>query len=71
MARSPVSNVDTARWDRTVTRTLDEAIGLQFSYSHSSPSQLGDRKDHFERDVSWPEQLAWSQRHAERPSLRT
>lgn len=26
-------------------------IGLQFSYSYSSPAQLGDRKDAFERDV--------------------
>ncbi|MEU1516255.1 class I SAM-dependent methyltransferase [Streptomyces sp. NPDC005811] len=51
LARSPFSNVETARWDRTVTRTLDEVIGLQFSYSYSSPAQLGDQKDAFERDV--------------------
>ncbi|GHE10965.1 hypothetical protein [Streptomyces alanosinicus] len=38
LARSPFSNVETARWDRTVTRTLDEVIGLQFSYSYSSPA---------------------------------
>jgi hypothetical protein len=41
LARSPFSNVETARWDRTVTRTLDEVIGLQFSYSYSSSAQLG------------------------------
>ncbi|AVH55591.1 MULTISPECIES: class I SAM-dependent methyltransferase [Streptomyces] len=51
LARSPFSNVETARWDRTVTRTLDEVIGLQFSYSYSSPAQLGDHKDAFERDL--------------------
>lgn len=51
LARSPFSNVETARWDRTVTRTLDEVIGLQFSYSYSSPAQIGDHKDAFERDL--------------------
>ncbi len=51
LARSPFSNVETARWDRTVTRTLDEVIGLQFSYSYSSPAQLGDDKDAFEHDL--------------------
>ncbi|WP_344396507.1 hypothetical protein [Streptomyces vastus] len=30
---------------------LDEVLGLQFSYSYSSPAQLGDQKDAFERDV--------------------
>ncbi|MDH2390131.1 hypothetical protein QCN29_15290 [Streptomyces sp. HNM0663] len=51
LARSPFSNVETARWDRIVTRTLDEVIGLQFSYSYSSLAQLGDDKDDFERDL--------------------
>ncbi|MEU8550967.1 class I SAM-dependent methyltransferase [Streptomyces roseoverticillatus] len=51
LARSPFSNVETSRWDRTLTRTLDEVIGLQFSYSYSSPAQLGDHKDAFERDL--------------------
>ncbi|MEV5778047.1 class I SAM-dependent methyltransferase [Streptomyces antimycoticus] len=51
LARSPFSTVETAHWDRTVTRTLDEVVGLQFSYSYSSPAQLGDRKDAFERDL--------------------
>jgi ubiquinone/menaquinone biosynthesis C-methylase UbiE len=50
-ARSPFSAIDTARWDRTVTYTLDEVIGLQFSYSYSSPAQLGDRKDAFEQEL--------------------
>ncbi|MER6524522.1 class I SAM-dependent methyltransferase [Streptomyces sp. NPDC001508] len=51
LARSPFYNVETASWDRTVTRTLDEVIGLQFSYSYSSPAQLGAQKDGFERDL--------------------
>ncbi|MEV5507874.1 class I SAM-dependent methyltransferase [Streptomyces orinoci] len=51
LARSPFANVETIRWDRTLTRTLDEVIGLQFSYSYSSPAQLGAHKDAFERDL--------------------
>ncbi|MFK0179627.1 class I SAM-dependent methyltransferase [Streptomyces xanthochromogenes] len=51
LARSPFSQIDTARWDHTLTRTLDEVIGLQFSYSYSSTVQLGDYKDAFERDL--------------------
>ncbi|MFV2216373.1 class I SAM-dependent methyltransferase [Actinomadura sp. LOL_016] len=51
LARSPFSDIDTISWDRTLTRTLDEVIGLQFSYSYSSPAQLGDRKDAFEHDL--------------------
>ncbi|MEU9737199.1 class I SAM-dependent methyltransferase [Streptomyces sp. NPDC048002] len=51
LARSPFSNVDAARWDRTVTRTLDDVIDLQFSYSYSSPAQLGSQKDAFEHDL--------------------
>ncbi|MFC4466885.1 hypothetical protein ACFPH6_20535 [Streptomyces xiangluensis] len=46
-----LTNIDTARWDRTITSTLDEVVGLQFSYSYSSPAQLGDQKDAFERDM--------------------
>lgn len=51
LARSPFPNIDTACWDRTITRTLDEVVGLQFSYSYSSPAQLADDKDAFERDL--------------------
>lgn len=51
LARSPFSHVETARWDRTLTRTLDEVVGLQFSYSYSSPAQLGPDKDAFEADL--------------------
>ncbi|WP_224275013.1 hypothetical protein [Streptomyces sp. LS1784] len=51
VARSPFATIEIARWDRTLTRTLDEVVGLQFSYSYSSPAQLGDQKDAFERDL--------------------
>src|SRR5450759_5199406 len=36
---------------RSNSRTLDEVVGLQYSYSYSSPAQLGDRKDAFNRDL--------------------
>jgi SAM-dependent methyltransferase len=51
LARSPFSRTEVARWDRTITRTLDQVVGLQFSYSYSSPAQLGDNVDDFERDL--------------------
>ncbi|MEV4744683.1 class I SAM-dependent methyltransferase [Streptomyces sp. NPDC049555] len=50
LARSPFSRIEVAHWDRTVTRDLDSVIGLQFSYSYSSPDQLGDNKDAFEEE---------------------
>lgn len=51
LARSPFSQVDTARWDHTLTRTVDEVIGWTFSLSYSSPAQLGAKKDPFEQDL--------------------
>ena len=51
LARSPFSEVETARWDRTLVRNIDEVIGWVFSLSYSSPAQLGDQKDAFERDL--------------------
>ncbi|GAA2266726.1 class I SAM-dependent methyltransferase [Kitasatospora cystarginea] len=51
LARSPFSRIESAYWDRTITRTLDEVVGLQFSYSFSSPAQLGDKKPAFENDL--------------------
>ncbi|MFJ2744809.1 class I SAM-dependent methyltransferase [Streptomyces sp. NPDC087440] len=51
LARSPFSHIEVATWDHTITRDLDSVIGLQFSYSYSSPAQLGDQKDAFERDL--------------------
>ncbi|MER6099140.1 methyltransferase domain-containing protein [Streptomyces sp. NPDC001728] len=51
LARSPFSQVETARWDHTMARTVDEVIGWVFSLSYSSPAQLGEKKDAFERDL--------------------
>ncbi|MFJ8475732.1 class I SAM-dependent methyltransferase [Kitasatospora sp. NPDC094011] len=51
VARSPFSSIETARWDRILSRSLDEVVGLQFSYSYSSAAQLGPDKDAFERDL--------------------
>jgi hypothetical protein len=51
VARSPFAKIEVARWDRILTRSLDEVVGLQFSYSYSSPAQLGDQKDAFEHDL--------------------
>jgi ubiquinone/menaquinone biosynthesis C-methylase UbiE len=51
LARSPFGQIEVVRWDRTVTRTLDEVVGLQFSYSYSSPAQLGPDRSAFEADV--------------------
>ncbi|WP_067479470.1 class I SAM-dependent methyltransferase [Actinomadura hibisca] len=51
LARSAFSHLETVCWDRTVTYTLDQLIGLQFSYSYSSPAQLGPAKDAFKTDL--------------------
>lgn len=51
VARSPFANVEIQVWDRMVSRTLNEVIGLQFSYSYSSPAQLGSDKEAFEADL--------------------
>jgi SAM-dependent methyltransferase len=48
LARSAFSRIETARWDQTFTRTLDELIGLQYSFSYSSPAVLGTRQAAFE-----------------------
>ncbi|MER7750810.1 class I SAM-dependent methyltransferase [Kitasatospora sp. NPDC097643] len=51
LARSPFSRIETAHWDRTITRTADEVAGLQLSYSYSSPRQLGPDTKAFVNDV--------------------
>ncbi|MDT0468483.1 class I SAM-dependent methyltransferase [Streptomyces gibsoniae] len=51
LERSVFSRVETARWDRLLTRTVDDVIGYVFSLSYSSPAQLGDKKNAFERDL--------------------
>jgi ubiquinone/menaquinone biosynthesis C-methylase UbiE len=51
LSRAPFSRLDVVHWDRTLTRSLDSVIGLQYSYSYSSPAQLGEHKNAFERDL--------------------
>ncbi|MFB7999723.1 class I SAM-dependent methyltransferase [Streptomyces sp. NPDC056002] len=51
LARSPFSQIDTARWDHTLIRTVDDVVGWVFSLSYSSPAQLGQKKDAFEQDL--------------------
>jgi SAM-dependent methyltransferase len=51
VARSPFSRLETVGWDRTVYRSLQEVIGLQLSYSFSSPAQLGPDRAAFEEDL--------------------
>jgi ubiquinone/menaquinone biosynthesis C-methylase UbiE len=51
LQRSAFSRIETTRWERVVARTLDEVIGLQFSYSYSSSAQLGPDKSSFAADV--------------------
>ncbi|SIO88454.1 class I SAM-dependent methyltransferase [Nocardiopsis sp. JB363] len=49
--RSPFSTVEKHTWDRIVTRTLDEVVNLQYSYSYSSPAQLGPDQAAFDSDL--------------------
>jgi ubiquinone/menaquinone biosynthesis C-methylase UbiE len=51
LARSAFSDVTVVAWDQPVVRSLDELVGLQFSNSYSTPVQLGDRREAFERDL--------------------
>lgn len=51
VARSPFSRLETVGWDWTVNRSLEEVIGLQLSYSFSSPAQLGSHRAAFEEDL--------------------
>lgn len=48
---SPFSSVDVSTWSWTRELTVDEAVGLQFSYSFSTPSLFGDRAEAFAADV--------------------
>ncbi|GAB0107690.1 class I SAM-dependent methyltransferase [Nocardia sp. JMUB6875] len=41
LARSPFGDVETLGWQWNIEREVDEIVGLQFSYSYSSPAQFG------------------------------
>ncbi|MDX6761902.1 class I SAM-dependent methyltransferase [Streptomyces sp. F8] len=51
LAKSPLSRVETHLWDQPVRHTVDEVIGLQLSFSSSSPAVLGDRTAAFETEL--------------------
>lgn len=48
LQQSAFSRIKTTTWDQTITRTLDELIGLQYSFSYSSPAVLGHKQAAFE-----------------------
>jgi SAM-dependent methyltransferase len=48
---SPFSAIDTTTWSWTRELTVDEVVGLQFSYSFSTPDLLGDRMQAFADEV--------------------
>ncbi|MFB7517226.1 class I SAM-dependent methyltransferase [Streptomyces sp. NPDC056144] len=51
LARSPFSHVETTVVPQHFHRTLDELVGLQFSFSYSSPHVLSTKKTRFEQDL--------------------
>lgn len=51
LRRSLFSKVETRCWQRTLHRSLDQVVGLQFSYSFSSPAQLGRHRHAYEADL--------------------
>jgi SAM-dependent methyltransferase len=51
LAGSAFSVVDRLTWSWTRQLTVAEVIGLQFSYSFSTPAQLGSRAGDFRADV--------------------
>ncbi|MFF8266850.1 class I SAM-dependent methyltransferase [Streptomyces sp. NPDC016562] len=51
LAKSPFSRVETIAWGQPVRYTVDQLVGLQFSFARSSPARLGDRKDAFASEL--------------------
>lgn len=50
-ARSAFTDIDTRTWEQTVERDIDDAIGLQFSYSFNAPQFFGDRQDAYAAEL--------------------
>lgn len=44
LARSPFHDVETLGWQWDIERDVDAIVGLQFSYSYSSPAQFGSEE---------------------------
>jgi ubiquinone/menaquinone biosynthesis C-methylase UbiE len=51
LSNSAFSAVSSETWSWTRELTVAEVVGLQFSYSFSTPAQFGDRAEDFARDV--------------------
>ncbi|WP_020541900.1 class I SAM-dependent methyltransferase [Nonomuraea coxensis] len=51
LAASPFSDVTTACYEQPVTTGLDTVLGLQLSYSSSTPTRLGERLEAFTEDA--------------------
>lgn len=51
LARSPFARIETAHWDWTVERDLDQVVGLQLSYSYCAPAYFGDDLPAFEAEL--------------------
>jgi SAM-dependent methyltransferase len=51
LRRSAFSCVRVLRADHPVRLSLDELIGLQYTYAFSSPAVLGDRREEYEREL--------------------
>lgn len=51
LAHSPFSRVDTVSWRWRRTLTVEQAVGLQFSYSFCTPALFGDRAGAFAEDA--------------------
>ncbi len=51
LRRSAFSDVRTSTWSWTRRLTVDEVVGLQLTYSFSTPALLGDRVDRYREEV--------------------
>jgi ubiquinone/menaquinone biosynthesis C-methylase UbiE len=51
LRRSAFSNVDRLTWQWSRELTVAQAVGLQFTYSFSTPAMFGDRAAAFARDA--------------------
>ena len=48
---SPFASVERLTWEWERQLTVDEAVGLQFTYSFSTPAEFGDRAQRFATDA--------------------
>jgi ubiquinone/menaquinone biosynthesis C-methylase UbiE len=51
LSRSAFGRIESLTWGWSRELTVDEAVGLQFTYSFSTPAMFGDRAGAFARDA--------------------